>query len=139
MWADLSETDATKTYVEWAIKNDFAVIDVNIPSHITNEGVRTCVPIWKKDTRIDNEKRTLLVTSSQIALISEPQPRGNLQLTSGRTTSSLCILTMIPSAYLLMFFSRVNDSTDIILMGIGAAYAGVVWLLSNEGMKPKTG
>jgi len=24
-------------------------------------------------------------------------------------------------------------------MGIGAAYAGVVWLLSNEGMKSKPG
>lgn len=24
-------------------------------------------------------------------------------------------------------------------MGIGAAYAGIVWLLSNEGMKSKTG
>ena len=34
---------------------------------------------------------------------------------------------------------RVNDSTDIVLMGIGAAYAGVVWLLSNEGMKLNTG
>jgi len=33
--------------------------------------------------------------------------------------------------------SRVNDSKDIILMGIGAAYAGVVWLLSNEGTKSK--
>jgi len=75
--------------------------------------------------------------SSQIALIFEPQPRENLQRIFGRITLSMCILTLIPNAYLLMFSSRVNDSTDIILMGIGAAYAGVVWLLSNEGMESK--
>lgn len=26
----------TKTYVEWAVKNEFAVIDVNIPKHTTD-------------------------------------------------------------------------------------------------------
>lgn len=31
------KTDVAKTYVEWAVSNDFAVIDVNIPSHITPE------------------------------------------------------------------------------------------------------
>ncbi|KAI9689327.1 MAG: Histone deacetylase hda1 [Bathelium mastoideum] len=30
-------TDVAKSYVEWAIQNDFAVIDVNIPKHITAE------------------------------------------------------------------------------------------------------
>ncbi|KKY25385.1 putative histone deacetylase [Diplodia seriata] len=29
-------TDVTKTYVEWAVKNGFGVIDVNIPEHITD-------------------------------------------------------------------------------------------------------
>lgn len=29
------KTDVSKTYVEWAIGNKFAVIDVNIPKHIT--------------------------------------------------------------------------------------------------------
>lgn len=41
MRTNFRQTDATKTYVDWATKNGFAVIDVNIPSHITNEGVRT--------------------------------------------------------------------------------------------------
>ncbi|KAI9697741.1 MAG: Histone deacetylase hda1 [Bogoriella megaspora] len=29
-------TDVAKTYVDWAVKNDFSVIDVNIPKHITD-------------------------------------------------------------------------------------------------------
>ncbi|KAH7025471.1 histone deacetylase [Macrophomina phaseolina] len=29
-------TDVTKTYVEWAVKHGFGVIDVNIPEHITD-------------------------------------------------------------------------------------------------------
>ena len=79
--------------------------------------------------------------SSPTALISEPQQLGNLQLTSGRTTSSMYLNQ---SCNFFFFFfanvsSRVNDSTGIILMGIGAAYAGVVWLLSNEGMKSEPG
>ena len=30
------QTDATKNYVDWAVKNHFAVMDVNIPRHITD-------------------------------------------------------------------------------------------------------
>ncbi|KAL2350454.1 histone deacetylase [Cryomyces antarcticus] len=29
-------TDSTKTYLEWAATNDFAMIDVNIPKHVTD-------------------------------------------------------------------------------------------------------
>lgn len=29
------KTDASKAYIDWAIKHDFGVIDVNIPKHIT--------------------------------------------------------------------------------------------------------
>lgn len=32
---DIIETDVSKTYVDWAVKHEFAVIDVNIPKHIT--------------------------------------------------------------------------------------------------------
>lgn len=32
-----TQTDVAKSYVEWAIQNDFSVIDVNVPSHITPE------------------------------------------------------------------------------------------------------
>ena len=58
MQADFMETDATKPYVEWATKNGFAVIDVNIPSHITNEGVRTCSPIYKATLELTIKKDT---------------------------------------------------------------------------------
>ncbi|KAL9080214.1 MAG: hypothetical protein Q9157_000997 [Trypethelium eluteriae] len=30
-------TDVAKSYVEWAVQNDFAVIDVNLPKHVTEE------------------------------------------------------------------------------------------------------
>jgi len=52
------ETDVTKTYVEWAIKNGFAVIDVNIPSHVTNEGVRICSLIEKDTLELTIKKDT---------------------------------------------------------------------------------
>lgn len=35
------KTDVSKTYIDWAIKHDFAVIDVNIPKHITGITVWT--------------------------------------------------------------------------------------------------
>jgi histone deacetylase 6 len=138
MRADLRETDATKTYVEWAIKNDFAVIDVNIPSHITNEGVRTCVPIWKRIQELTMKKDTTGYV--------EPDSI-DLRAATTRELATYLWENYIEYVYFdrdskpvfADVFSRVNDSTDIILMGIGAAYAGVVWLLSNEGMKPKTG
>jgi histone deacetylase 6 len=31
------KTDVTKTYIDWAIRNDFQVIDVNIPKIVTVE------------------------------------------------------------------------------------------------------
>jgi histone deacetylase 6 len=32
-----SKTDVTKSYIDWAIDNDFAVIDVNIPKFVAVE------------------------------------------------------------------------------------------------------
>ncbi|KAK8179360.1 hypothetical protein BC567DRAFT_78748 [Phyllosticta citribraziliensis] len=32
-------TDVTKTYIDWAVKNGFGVIDVNIPEHITDPDI----------------------------------------------------------------------------------------------------
>ena len=33
------KTDVTKKYIDWAIKNDFQVIDVNIPRVVAVEDV----------------------------------------------------------------------------------------------------
>ena len=38
-WLRIHKTDVAKTYVDWAVKHDFAVIDVNIPKHITDPEV----------------------------------------------------------------------------------------------------
>lgn len=32
-----SKTDVTKSYIDWAITNDFSVIDVNIPQLVSVE------------------------------------------------------------------------------------------------------
>jgi histone deacetylase 6 len=32
-----SKTDVTKSYIDWAIDNDFAVIDVNVPKFVAVE------------------------------------------------------------------------------------------------------
>ena len=37
--ADCSKTDSVKSYVSEAIKNGFAIIDVNLPKHITDDDV----------------------------------------------------------------------------------------------------
>ena len=34
------QTDATKKYVDWAVKHHFAVMDINIPRHVTDLEVR---------------------------------------------------------------------------------------------------
>jgi histone deacetylase 6 len=39
--ADCSKTDSVKSYVSEAVKNGFAVIDVNLPKHITEDDVRS--------------------------------------------------------------------------------------------------
>jgi hypothetical protein len=36
---DRSKADSVKTYVSEAVKNGFAVIDVNLPKHITEDDV----------------------------------------------------------------------------------------------------
>ena len=38
------KTDVAKTYVEWAVQNNFAVIDVNVPKHVTGEDVSISIP-----------------------------------------------------------------------------------------------
>ena len=35
----ICKTDVTKRYLDWAIKQGFAVIDVNIPKHVTDVNV----------------------------------------------------------------------------------------------------
>lgn len=37
---DSSKTDSVKSYVSEAVKNGFAVIDFNLPKHITEDDVR---------------------------------------------------------------------------------------------------
>lgn len=32
-----SKTDVTKSYIDWAIDNDFSVIDVNVPKFVAVE------------------------------------------------------------------------------------------------------
>lgn len=34
------KTDASKSYIDWAVQHDFGVIDVNVPKHITDPQVR---------------------------------------------------------------------------------------------------
>lgn len=42
------KTDVTKRYIDWAINNDFQVIDVNIPKVVTVEDVRLQYAYLKK-------------------------------------------------------------------------------------------
>lgn len=35
--ADARKADMVKGYIDWAMKNNFAVIDVNMPKHITQD------------------------------------------------------------------------------------------------------
>jgi len=37
-----SKTDVTKSYIDWAITNDFSVIDVNIPQIVALETEEVC-------------------------------------------------------------------------------------------------
>lgn len=43
----MNKTDVVKNYVDWAVKNGFGVIDVNIPEHITDEDVSDWVDCRK--------------------------------------------------------------------------------------------
>lgn len=41
--ADRFKADVlTKSYVDWAVKHGFAVIDVNLPKHFTEDDVSAC-------------------------------------------------------------------------------------------------
>ncbi|KAF2660148.1 hypothetical protein K491DRAFT_589511 [Lophiostoma macrostomum CBS 122681] len=89
-------TDASKSYIEWAIQDGFQVIDVNIPKVVDFE-----------DDKGD------------FARSDDPELRGTL-------TRNL-------ANYIWENYIEPNDATQVYLMGIGAAYLGLVDLLSlNE-------
>lgn len=44
--ADSSKADGLKHYVDWAVKQGFAVIDANVPKHLSDVDVRL-IPLMK--------------------------------------------------------------------------------------------
>ncbi|OCK79599.1 hypothetical protein K432DRAFT_63137 [Lepidopterella palustris CBS 459.81] len=88
-------TDVTKNYVDWAVKHDFAVIDVNIPKHIT-----------------------------------DPDDEGGY--VEGDDADVRAAATSELATYLWENYIEVNESTDVFLMGVGAAYSGLIELLSRH-------
>ncbi|KAF2710887.1 putative histone deacetylase [Pleomassaria siparia CBS 279.74] len=87
-------TDVTKTYIDWAVENDFQVIDVNIPMAVA----------------IDDDDGGYIKADDKEVRASQ--------------TKEL-------AGYLWENYIEPNDATQVFLMGIGAAYVGLVDLLSR--------
>ncbi|KAF2180195.1 putative histone deacetylase [Zopfia rhizophila CBS 207.26] len=88
-------TDVTKSYIDWAVKNGFEVIDVNIPRVIAIE---------------DDEGGYIKADNTEVR--------------AGQTREL--------ASYLWENYIEPNDATQVFLMGVGAAYLGLVDLLSNH-------
>jgi hypothetical protein len=41
MFADISEADALKHYIAWAVKQGYGVLDINVPKFLTGISVRS--------------------------------------------------------------------------------------------------
>jgi hypothetical protein len=86
--ADSPKADSVKSYVSEAVKNGFAVIDVNLPKHITEDEVSSrptnMIPIVFTKPHHRTIKTTKPPTSSQSVAPKQP----NCSTTSGTTTSS---------------------------------------------------
>ena len=80
--ANLSDkTDVSKTYVDWAVNNDFAVIDVNIPHHVTADNVSpvTTSSLPSLSTKLAQDDLGYVVADNEQSraclLYTSPSPR----------------------------------------------------------------
>jgi histone deacetylase 6 len=105
------KTDVSKTYVDWAVRNEFAVIDVNIPKHLTD------LEVSLSTASRSNDWLTIL------------QDRTDVHDSSPETIRAAA--TQEIAFYLWRNYIECSDFTDLFLLGIGDAYIGITKLFSE--------
>ncbi|KAF1810231.1 hypothetical protein P152DRAFT_105032 [Eremomyces bilateralis CBS 781.70] len=88
-------TDVPKLYIQWATDHGFAVIDVNVPYHVTEDGNDQ----GYMDTDSDEDRR---------------------------------LATREMATYLWDNYVAPNENSHVFLMGVGAAYLGILDLISTN-------
>jgi histone deacetylase 6 len=119
-----------KDYIAWIVGKGYAVIDVNIPKHISREIVSQTDLMYAPDLTV----RSRLVDTSQKMRTDQMPPR-SWPHTCGTTTSSKPIYPNSGYRKLTHIYSA-NQATEIFLLGVGNAFYGVANLLINRGKQP---
>jgi histone deacetylase 6 len=104
--------DGVTRYIDWAVSQNFGVMDINVPAYVTQEEVSFASLL--EDQYTDSSKDT----DAFIPGSKERQLQEQMQ-------SLVC--------YLWDNFLQLYDADDIFLLGVGNAYLGVKVLLLNRG------
>ena len=112
--ADCSKTDSVKSYVSEAIKNGFAVIDVNLPKHITDDDVSwRCIYCFVE----------FVLTSPQ-----DEQNHEDSDLLAKRSAEATELLNYLWDNYI-----ELADSTHVFLLGTNVGHVAITnWIRAHE-------
>jgi len=115
----LLKTDGVLPYIDWAIKNGFGVLDVNIPMNTPNLQVSAHTSLFYSTDLIFGNAQ------DEEYGITERADEAQLQ---AQMTELMC--------YLWDNYLEGYESHDIVLMGVGYSYLGVKMLLTSRGQSP---
>ncbi|KAL0633314.1 Histone deacetylase hda1 [Maublancomyces gigas] len=101
--------DVGNMYIDWAVNKGFAVLDVNIPQALTMEDVRT----------------PYLLGVGTGNLLKKGELAKKREYDMMKQTEEICV-------YLWDNYIEIADARNIILMGVGDAYVGILYLLANR-------
>lgn len=111
---DSSKADPVKSYVSAAIKLGFAVIDVNLPKHITEDDVS--IP------------STLTLTYSMLTAYQDEQEYESNDLLLKRSAEATELLNYLWDNYI-----ELADSTHVFLMGTNVGHVAITnWIRAHE-------
>lgn len=105
-------------YIDWAVEQNFGVMDINVPAYVTHEEVCT--------SRLRFSHFSPLAKST-MQDIDAYTPEFNEKEIQEQILSLVC--------YLWDNFLQLYETDRIILLGVGNAYLGVKVLLINRGKR----
>lgn len=118
--ADNAQVDGVKQYIDWAIGENFGVMDVNVPGYVTQEEVWKLPPMlaWKHKEEVQTDP--FVAQDSDAFIPASPEQKLQEQV-----RKLVC--------YLWDNFLQLYAADEIFLMGVGYAYLGIKMLLINRG------
>lgn len=117
-FVNASQVDGVKEYIDWATSKGFGVMDINVPSYITQDEVNFSVQeklLSQFDRNADAGSQDM---DPYIPRLKERELQQQIE-------SLMC--------YLWDNYLQLYEAEEIFLMGVGDAYLGVKVLLISRG------